>query len=62
MLKVRITFVDNDKGNDELVGAIELLKANYNVIDISKVYKGRGNSQYSNVYIDIVRKEGILSE
>lgn len=53
MLKIRITFIDNDRGNNELVGAIETFKSNYNVLGISKVYKGRGKSQYSNVYIDV---------
>lgn len=53
MLKVRITFVDNEKGRAELVSATEKLEKEFDVISISDIYKGRGKSQYSNVYIDL---------
>ena len=54
MLKIRITF---DKNNpDELNEAIEKLKESFDVIQISKVYEGRGESRYSNVYIDVNNK------
>lgn len=55
MLKIRATFVDNPKGNKELEDFLDLLKENkmFEVISESKVYKGRGNSQYSNIYVDI---------
>lgn len=55
MLKVRVTFVDNEKGNEELQDFLELLSENkrFEVIQESKVYKGRGNSQYSNIYVDV---------
>lgn len=55
MLKVRATFVDNEKGNKELEDFLSLLSKNkkLNLISQSKVYKGRGNSQYSNIYLDI---------
>lgn len=54
MLKIRITF---DKNNtDELNEAIEKLKENFDVIQVSKVYEGRGESRYSNVYIDVNNK------
>ena len=32
--------------------AIEKIKGSFEVLNISREYKGRGNSQYSNVYID----------
>ena len=39
------------------IGAhIEKLKENFDVIQISKVYEGRGESRYSNVYIDVNNK------
>lgn len=58
MLKVRATFVDNEKGNKELEDFLELLRENkmFMVVSESKVYKGRGNSQYSNIYVDIEYK------
>ena len=55
MLKIRATFVDNERGDKELEDFLELLRENkmFMVISESKVYKGRGNSQYSNIYLDI---------
>ena len=54
MLKLRITF---DKNNpEELNEAIEKLKESFDVIQVSKVYEGRGESRYSNVYIDVNNK------
>ena len=55
MLKVRVTFVDNEKGNDQLEEFIEMLRENkqFEILNESKIYKGRGNSQYSNIYVDI---------
>lgn len=54
MLKIRITF---DKNNpDELNEAIDKLKENFDIIQISKVYEGRGESRYNNVYIDLNNK------
>ena len=54
MLKIRITF---DKNNpDELNEAIDKLKENFDIIQVSKIYEGRGESRYSNVYIDLNTK------
>lgn len=57
MIKVRITFPDNEKGNEELENHIEELEKLYNFVSVSKIYKGRGNSPYSNVYIDLDDKK-----
>lgn len=57
MLKLRITFVDDKNGNKELSEAKEIISKNFGIINISKVYKGRNNSKYSNVYIDVSGKE-----
>lgn len=54
MLKLRITFDRNNP--EELNEAIEKLKESFDVIQISKVYEGRGESRYSNVYIDVNNK------
>ena len=54
MLKLRITFDKNNPG--ELNEAIEKLKENFDVIQVSKVYEGRGGSRYNNIYIDINNK------
>lgn len=56
MLKVRITFVDNEKGREELDRAVKNLDKNFNILSQSDVYKGRGKSQYSNIYIDLEEK------
>lgn len=57
MIKLRITFVDNDKGSEELENTLKELRKSFNILNESKVYKGRGNSQYSNVYIDVEPKQ-----
>lgn len=55
MLKIRVTFADNKKGNEQLEEFIEMLRENkqFEILNESKIYKGRGNSQYSNIYVDI---------
>jgi hypothetical protein len=57
MLKLRITFVDDKNGNKELAEAKEIINKNFEIINISKIYKGRNNSKYSNVYIDVSGKD-----
>ncbi|MGU8154426.1 hypothetical protein ACV3T0_13805 [Clostridium perfringens] len=56
MLKIRITFVDSEKGRAELDTAVSTLEKEYNILNKSRVYPGRGNSQYSNIYLDIEEK------
>ncbi|WP_195245624.1 hypothetical protein [Clostridium celatum] len=56
MIKMRLTFVDTVEGRKELDRALEGVKKTFNVINESKVYKGRGNSQYSNIYLDVEEK------
>ncbi|XZK08881.1 hypothetical protein ACSXBX_16705 (plasmid) [Clostridium perfringens] len=56
MLKVRITFVDTENGRKELQEAKDKLSKDFNILQESQVYKGRGNSQYSNIYIDLENK------
>lgn len=53
MLKIRITFVNDLEGEKELDNALINIKKNFEVINKSKVYKGRGASNYSNIYIDV---------
>ena len=48
MIKIRLTYVDEEEKNI----AMEKIKENFEVLNISREYKGRGSSQYSNVYID----------
>ena len=57
MLKLRITFVDDKNGNKELAEAKEIINKNFEIINISKIYKGSNNSKYSNVYIDVSGKD-----
>lgn len=53
MIKIRITFSNEEEKNI----ALEKINENFNVLNISKVYAGRGNSQYSNIYIDVNIKD-----
>lgn len=53
MIKLRLTFVDDEEGVKELKRAIELLEATSTIVSKSKVYKGRVKSLYSNIYLDI---------
>ena len=59
MLKLRITFVDDKNGNKELAEVKEIINKNFEIINISKVYKGRNNSKYSNVCTDVSGKDNI---
>ena len=36
---------------------LSVLEKDFQILNQSKVYKGRGTSRYSNIYIDIDRKE-----
>lgn len=58
MIKCRLTFVDNTKGQKELEETIGKLKENFDVINASRIYKGRNGSMYSNIYLDLERKDG----
>lgn len=49
MIKIRLTYADDEEKDI----AIEKIKGSFEVLNISREYKGRGNSQYSNVYIDV---------
>ena len=49
MLKIRITYADKS----ELNKAIKKLEKEFNVLSVSKEYRGRGRSKYSNVYLDV---------
>lgn len=52
MIKIRLTYADDEEKDI----AIKKIKENFEVLNISREYKGRGNSQYSNVYIDVNNK------
>lgn len=53
MLEIRITFVDDEKGNEELQNLIEDISLTHTILQQSDVYKGRGKSIYSSVYLDV---------
>lgn len=57
MVKCRLTFTHDKDGFAELNNTIDKIKKDFNVLNISKIYKGQGNSQYSNIYLDIIQKE-----
>lgn len=54
MLKVRITYNREDK--KELDKAVEKLEKEFNILNKSRIYQGRGESKYNNVYLDIENK------
>lgn len=56
MLKVRVTFVDDLEGRKEKDDFIDDIKKQYSIVNESKVYKGRGSSKYSNIYLDLYKK------
>ena len=58
MIKIRLTYADDEEKDI----AIEKIKESFEVLNISREYKGRGNSQYSNVYIDANIIEKISNE
>lgn len=63
MIKVRLTFVDDEKGLKALDKVITLFDENTNLISQSKVYPGRGKSKYSNIYVDIdVEVDGLYKK
>ena len=58
MLKIRVTFVDGDsESNDNINKILSTLEKEFQILNQSKVYKGRGSSKYSNIYIDIDRRD-----
>lgn len=58
MLKIRVTFVDEDsKSVNDINKILSALEKDFQILNQSKVYKGRGTSKYSNIYVDIDRKE-----
>lgn len=56
MLKVRITFVDDKKGKEELEDLIENIEDEMDIVSKSQIYKGRGESKFSSIYLDVQRK------
>lgn len=56
MLKIRVTFVNNENGLKELEQAKNSIKKEFEVLSESKIYKGRGESQFSNIYFDVEPK------
>lgn len=53
MLKMRITFVNDKKGAEEYSDALNIIKSNFKVLNISTPHKCRGENLYYNVYLDL---------
>lgn len=62
MFKLRITFVDDKNSNKELQEFINELENKYLIINKSKIYKGRGDSLYSNIYLDVDNLNKVKNE
>ena len=54
MLKIRITY--NREDEKELEKAIKKLEKNFDILNKSRIYKGRGESKYNNIYLDVETK------
>lgn len=50
MVKVRLTYVAD---SNEEQAVLEVLKQNFNVVNVSREYKGRGASKFNNIYIEL---------
>ena len=55
MLKIRITY--NREDEKELEKAIKKLEKNFDILNKSRIYKGRGESKYNNIYLDVENKQ-----
>ena len=53
MIKIRIQTTAS-----EMNKAVEIIRQNFNVIEISAPYANRGNSQYVRVYLDAILNGG----
>lgn len=54
MLKIRITY--NKDNKKELDKAIEKLEKEFNILNKSRIYEGRGQTKYNNIYLDVENK------
>ena len=54
MLKVRITY--NREDEKELKKAIEKLEKDFDILNKSKIDRGRGENKYNNIYLDVENK------
>lgn len=52
MLKIRLEYVDNPKGQWELERLIDVLEEKYTVLSRSKSYTNR-NSLYKRIYVEV---------
>lgn len=57
MIKLRVYFVDDKKGNVELEEALKKIDKEFKIISKSKIYKNSKGSKYSRVYVDVENKE-----
>ena len=54
MIKIRVTFSNDSKGNKELEQLIELLDKNMTILNESEIYKQRGqHNLYASKYLDV---------
>lgn len=52
MIKIRLEYVDNPKGQWELEKLIDVLEEKYTVLSRSKPYANR-NSLYKRIYVEV---------
>ena len=56
MIKVRVTFVESESGYKELEESIDALEKQFEILNKSRIYKGRNGSKFNNVYLDLEKK------
>lgn len=57
MIKMRLTFVDDEKGISEFGRIVAEIERTFVIVFKSRVYKGRGDSKYNSIYLDLENKE-----
>lgn len=57
MIKVRLTYVNSEKGNKELNGLMESIDQTHKIVYKSEPYLMRGSNDYRRMYIEIESRE-----
>ncbi|MBS6601164.1 MAG: hypothetical protein ACLR02_02365 [Clostridium sp.] len=53
MLKIRLRYVDDEKGKEELEIALKKIEKEFDIISKSKSYPDSRGSKYSRIYLDL---------
>jgi len=56
MIKIRLRYVDDEKGKEELNIALKKIEKEFDIISKSKSYQDSRGSKYSRIYLDLKNK------